>query len=129
MIKEPDFLIADEPTGALDSVTGEQILRLFSKIAKQKLIILVSHDLEIAHKYADRIIELKDGQIIKDQIRKSKNIFVDISDSDVKNKELTNSNLIDSKTISSRFFSKLSFCMAFNNMKTKAISLFFNILL
>ncbi|WP_255872660.1 ABC transporter ATP-binding protein/permease [Candidatus Phytoplasma australasiaticum] len=129
MIKEPDFLIADEPTGALDSVTGEQILRLFSKISKQKLIILVSHDLEMAHKYADRIIELKDGQIIKDQIRKSKNIFVDISDSDVKNKELTNSNLIDSKTISSRFFSKLSFCMAFNNMKTKAISLFFNILL
>ncbi|MDO8057263.1 ATP-binding cassette domain-containing protein [Candidatus Phytoplasma gossypii] len=128
MIKEPDFLIADEPTGSLDSVTGEQILKLFSRIAKQKLIILVSHDLEMAHKYADRIVELQDGQIIKDQIKKSNNFVTDISCFDANNKEL-----IDSKTYlckkSSKFFSKLSFRMAWNNIKNKPISLFFSILL
>ncbi|MDO8059127.1 ABC transporter ATP-binding protein/permease ['Crotalaria aegyptiaca' phytoplasma] len=129
MIKEPDFLIADEPTGALDSVTGEQILKLFSRIAKQKLIILVSHNLEMAHKYADRIIELQDGQIIKDQIKKSNNFFTDISYFDINNKELINSKIYLCKKKNSKFFSKLSFRMAWNNIKNKPISLFFNILL
>jgi len=66
LIKSPDIILADEPTGALDSKTGEQVLESLKLLAKEKLVIVVSHDREYAEKFADRIIEFKDGKVISD---------------------------------------------------------------
>lgn len=62
----PDVILADEPTGSLDTETGKQILDLIKDIAKDKLVIMVTHDAEMAHEYASRIIKLKDGVVIDD---------------------------------------------------------------
>ena len=66
LIKEPEIIMADEPTGALDSRTGRQVLDTLKKLSEKKLVIIVSHDREFAEIYGDRIIELKDGKIISD---------------------------------------------------------------
>ena len=66
LIKEPEIIMADEPTGALDSATGKQVLDTLKKLSEKKLVIVVSHDREFAELYGDRIIELKDGKIISD---------------------------------------------------------------
>ncbi len=66
LVKNPEIIMADEPTGALDSVTGRQVLDTLKKLSKEKLVIVVSHDREFAENYADRIIELADGHIISD---------------------------------------------------------------
>ena len=66
LIKNPKIIFADEPTGALDSETGESILQILKCISKEKLVILVTHDREFAEKYGDRIIELADGVVIND---------------------------------------------------------------
>lgn len=68
LIKNPNIILADEPTGNLDSVTGKQIFSILKSISREKLVIVVSHDVEFAKIYADRIIELVDGKIINDQI-------------------------------------------------------------
>ncbi|MEG2003642.1 MAG: ABC transporter ATP-binding protein, partial [Clostridia bacterium] len=69
LIKEPEIIMADEPTGALDSNTGKQVFDTLKKLSKEKLVIVVSHDREFAEQYADRIIELADGKIISDVIK------------------------------------------------------------
>jgi ABC-type lipoprotein export system ATPase subunit len=66
LVKGPRIIMADEPTGALDQATGIQVLEILKRLSKDKLIIVVSHDLEFAEKYADRIITLVDGQVEKD---------------------------------------------------------------
>jgi len=66
LIKNPQIIMADEPTGALDSKTGIQIFDTLKKLSKTKLVLIVSHDREFSERYADRIIELKDGKIISD---------------------------------------------------------------
>ncbi|MBQ5824507.1 MAG: ABC transporter ATP-binding protein/permease [Clostridia bacterium] len=66
LVNDPDILLADEPTGALDSNTSEQIMELIREISKDRLVIMVTHNPELAGQYADRIIEIKDGQICKD---------------------------------------------------------------
>ena len=66
LIKNPNIILADEPTGNLDSNTTKQIIRLIKKISKDKLVIIVSHNLYDAYDYADRIIELSEGHIIND---------------------------------------------------------------
>lgn len=71
LIKNPEIIMADEPTGALDSNTGKQVLDTLKKLSETKLVIIVSHDRDFAEEYADRIIELKDGKILSDH---SKNI-------------------------------------------------------
>ncbi len=70
LIKEPEIIIADEPTGALDSATGKQVFDTLKKLSKDKLVIIVSHDREYAEIYADRIIEMKDGVIISDETKR-----------------------------------------------------------
>lgn len=62
----PDIILADEPTGALDSETSIQIMNLIQKIAKDKLVIMVTHNPDLAEQYASRIVELKDGSVIRD---------------------------------------------------------------
>ena len=66
LVKNPEIILADEPTGNLDSETSEQIFNLLKEISKKKLVICVSHDAEYAYKYADRIIEISDGKVIRD---------------------------------------------------------------
>lgn len=66
LVNNPDIVLADEPTGALDSVTSEQIMELLKEVAKDKLVIMVTHNPELAEKYSTRIIKLKDGEIIDD---------------------------------------------------------------
>lgn len=63
LVNNPDILLADEPTGALDSVTSAQIMELLSEVAKERLVIMVTHNAELADEYSTRIIELKDGEI------------------------------------------------------------------
>lgn len=66
LIKNPQIILADEPTGNLDSETGKAILDILKELSKEKLVIMVTHDAESARAYGDRIIELKDGIIIND---------------------------------------------------------------
>ena len=66
LIKNPEIIMADEPTGALDSNTGRQIFDTLKKLSRDKLVIIVSHDREFSEQYADRIIELADGHVISD---------------------------------------------------------------
>ena len=66
LVNNPDILLADEPTGALDSETSNQIMEILKKIAKEKLVIMVTHNSEIAKGYSTRIIKLKDGKITDD---------------------------------------------------------------
>jgi len=70
LVKNPEIIMADEPTGALDSVTGKQVFDTLKKLSEEKLVIVVSHDRSFAQRYADRIIELKDGVIVSDRIRR-----------------------------------------------------------
>lgn len=69
LIKDPEIIMADEPTGALDSNTGKQVMDTLKKLSKEKLVIIVSHDREFAEIYGDRVIELKDGHIISDNTK------------------------------------------------------------
>ena len=81
LVNDPDIILADEPTGALDSKTSVQIMDILKEVAKEKLVIMVTHNPDLAEQYADRIIQLKDGQITSDsrpfhqsgiQVQKSK---------------------------------------------------------
>lgn len=66
LANDPDVILADEPTGALDSETSIQIMDLIKEIAKDKLVIMVTHNPELANNYATRIVKLKDGELIDD---------------------------------------------------------------
>ncbi len=66
LANNPDIILADEPTGALDSKTSIQIMDLMKEISKDKLVIMVTHNPELANTYASRVIEMKDGEITKD---------------------------------------------------------------
>ena len=66
LVKNPQIIMADEPTGALDSATGKQVLETLKKLSESKLVLVVSHDREFALTYGDRIIELCDGKIVSD---------------------------------------------------------------
>ncbi len=66
LVKDPQIIMADEPTGALDSATGKQVFDTLKKLSKSRLVLVVSHDREFAEVYGDRIVELKDGKIISD---------------------------------------------------------------
>ena len=66
LVSDPDILLADEPTGALDSKNSLQIMDLLTEIAKDRLVIMVTHNADLAHQYSSRIIELLDGRVVKD---------------------------------------------------------------
>lgn len=66
IINENDIILADEPTGALDSKTSVEIMEILKEISRNKLVIMVTHNVELANIYSDRIIEINDGKIIKD---------------------------------------------------------------
>ncbi len=66
LANDPDIILADEPTGALDTKTSIQIMELIKEIAKDKLVIVVTHNPDLAHEYSDRIIEFRDGKVVSD---------------------------------------------------------------
>ena len=73
IVKNPSIIIADEPTGNLDSKNSVEIMNIIKAISKEKLVVLVTHEVNLAKFYADRIIELEDGKIIKDYKNKEQN--------------------------------------------------------
>ena len=68
IVNDPDILLADEPTGALDTATSVQIMEILKEIAKDKLVIMVTHNPELAEQYSTRIVRLRDGQVIDDSM-------------------------------------------------------------
>ena len=66
LVNDPDILLADEPTGALDSDTSIQVMDLLQEVAKDRLVVMVTHNPELAEQYANRIVNLRDGKIISD---------------------------------------------------------------
>ena len=82
LVKEPRIIMADEPTGALDSATGEQVLDILKKLSKDKLVIVVSHDVEFAERYADRLIRLVDGKIVEDNVVLEQELKENVSESE-----------------------------------------------
>jgi len=103
LANNPDIILADEPTGALDTKTSIQILELIKEIAKDKLVIIVTHNSDLAYKYANRIIEVRDGEVESD----SNSIKLD---------ELEESDYNIKKT-SMNFITALK--LSFNNIITK----------
>ena len=66
LVNDPEILLADEPTGALDSETSIQVMDLLKEVAKDRLVVMVTHNPELAEQYANRIVRVKDGHIIDD---------------------------------------------------------------
>ena len=64
LVNNPDILLADEPTGALDSKTSYQVMELLKKVAKDRLVVMVSHNPDLSEEYATRVVKIKDGKII-----------------------------------------------------------------
>ena len=66
LVNDPDILLADEPTGALDTVTSVQVMELLKEVAKDRLVVMVTHNPELAEQYSTRIVKLRDGKITDD---------------------------------------------------------------
>lgn len=103
LVNDPDIILADEPTGALDSTTSVQIMDLIKEIAKDKLVIMVTHNAELADLYATRIIKVKDGEILDDS-------------NPIKEEEKKDGTVHIKKTVLSY---KSALHLSFNNIKTK----------
>jgi len=71
IVNNPSVILADEPTGALDSTTSVQIMDILAKIAHDRLVLMVTHNRQLADEYSSRIIEIKDGEIVKDYVNKN----------------------------------------------------------
>ena len=106
LVNNPVILLADEPTGALDSETSVQVMELLKEVAKDRLVVMVTHNPELAEQYATRIVDLKDGVILSD----TNPYIID----DEKNKKAEHKNM--GKT-SMSFLTSLF--LSFNNLKTK----------
>lgn len=114
LVNEPDILLADEPTGALDSETSLQIMELLKEIAKDKLIIMVTHNPELAEKYSTRIIRLLDGEVIDDTLPYDGAPFDGTEET---KKESAEKSAVVKKKASMSFWTALSLSM--NNLMTK----------
>ena len=106
LVNDPDIILADEPTGALDSKTSVQIMETLKRISKDKLIIMVTHNGELAEKYSTRIVKILDGQIVDDS--------KPFSDEDKANEKELKAK--DGRT-SMKFFTALR--LSLNNLMTK----------
>lgn len=106
LVNDPDILLADEPTGALDTQTSIQVMDLLKEVAKDRLVVMVTHNPELAQEYASRIVNLKDGKIISD----SQPFNID-------HKELISPKHQNMGKASMSLLTSLS--LSFNNLKTK----------
>ena len=105
LVNNPDILLADEPTGALDSETSVQIMDLLREVAKDRLVVMVTHNPELAEEYANRIVRVRDGKIIGD----TNPLEADTDSVAVSHKNMGHSSM--------SFLTALS--LSFNNLKTK----------
>lgn len=103
LVNDPDIVLADEPTGALDSKTSTQIMDLLQRVAKDRLVIMVTHNRELAEEYSTRIIELKDGKVTSD---------TDKFDGD-------NEKISNKKTKKTNMSFKTALGLSLNNLMTK----------
>ncbi len=106
LVNDPDILLADEPTGALDSNTSVQVMELLKEVAKERLVVMVTHNPELAEQYATRIVNLRDGVIQSDS-----NVF------EVNEKLLKKPKHQNMGKASMSLLTALS--LSFNNLKTK----------
>ena len=104
LVNNPDILLADEPTGALDSATSVQVMDLLKAVAKDRLVVMVSHNPELAKQYATRIVTLRDGKICSDS-----DPFMPAEEHPAVHKNMGKASM--------SFFTALS--LSFNNLKTK----------
>lgn len=110
LVNNPDILLADEPTGALDTDTSVQIMEILKEVAKDRLVIMVTHNPELAEQYATRIVNLKDGKVVGDSNP--------VSEEEIKAAEQTKeAEDKKRKKPSMSFFTALS--LSFNNLLTK----------
>lgn len=105
LVNNPDIVLADEPTGALDSETSIQVMELLKEVAKDRLVVMVTHNPELAEEYATRIVNLKDGKIISD----SDPYIVENKSAEARHKNMGKTSM--------SFFTSLA--LSFNNLKTK----------
>ncbi len=98
LIKNPKIIMADEPTGALDSATGISVITTLKKLSRDKLVIVVSHDLELAEKYADRIIRLVDGNIVEDVLITENEIKANVAETNASTTVKLGADLTDAET-------------------------------
>ena len=106
IVKNPKVILADEPTGALDSVTSKEIMEIIKEISKKCLVIMVTHNDKLAQEYSDRIVSMSDGNVVNDQILgNNSNIYINSEENNSK----TASPIIQILKIS------------FNNLRTKLI--------
>ena len=108
IVNDPDILLADEPTGALDTKTSVQIMELIKEIAKDKLVIMVTHNPELAKEYSTRIIELKDGKVMSDS-----------DPYDGKQEEKEETEVKKNKTKKTSMNLKTALSLSLNNLMTK----------
>ena len=108
IVNDPDILLADEPTGALDTKTSVQIMELIKEIAKDKLVIMVTHNPELAKEYSTRIIELKDGKVMSDS-----------NPYDGKQEEIEETEVKKNKTKKTSMNLKTALSLSLNNLMTK----------
>ncbi len=108
IVNDPEIILADEPTGALDSETSIQIMDILKELSKDKLVIMVTHNPELAKEYSTRIIELKDGLILEDSNP--------VKDSEIEKPQGTDTQVKTKKT-SMSFFTSLK--LSFRNLLTK----------
>ncbi|WP_459541665.1 ABC transporter ATP-binding protein, partial [Parvimonas micra] len=104
LVNNPSIVLADEPTGALDSETSVQVMELLKEVAKDRLVIMVTHNPKLANEYSTRIVELNDGKIISDS-----NPFIIENESDGVHKNFGKSSMSYLTSIA----------LSFNNLKTK----------
>ena len=105
LVKNPSIVIADEPTGNLDSKNSLQVMNIIKAISKEKLVILVTHEVDLANFYASRIIELQDGKIVKDYENEPKESLEYRLDNKLYLKDFENINNIDKDDINVNIYS------------------------
>ncbi len=106
LVNNPHILLADEPTGALDSETSVQIMELLKEVANERLVVMVTHNPELAEEYSSRIIKVRDGKIVGDS-----NPFVPVKTSGAQTRK--------EKPNKAKMSMKTSLSLSFNNLKTK----------
>ena len=104
LVNNPDVILADEPTGALDSKTSVQIIDLLKEISEEKLVVMVTHNPELAETYSTRIIRLKDGELVDDTNPVGEDEIIPVRENNMKRKSMS-------------FFSALN--LSFKNLLTK----------
>lgn len=105
LVNNPDILLADEPTGALDSDTSVQVMELLKEVAKKRLVVMVTHNPELAEEYATRIVKLKDGVILED----TNPFIIEKEEAVIEHKNMGKSSMSLRTALS----------LSFNNLRTK----------